>query len=225
MLGSYIKTSRHSIVHHKLFSFINIFGLAVSMSVGLLLIGLLTDMWRYDRFHEKGDRIYRVISSYQYLKQEETRFASTSPMAGREIKETIPGIEDVVLFTGGFDTDISAGDKTVYLWGVWANESLFNVFSFQLLKGNPSTALKNPFSIVLTETSARKLFGAEEAIGKTVTAYSDQEYTVTGIVKDPPKFSHLKFDMLAAYSTREITRKAEWNEETSHRHTFSQSSA
>ena len=101
----------------------------------------------------------------------------------------------------------------MYLWGVWANESLFNVFSFQLLKGNPAIALKNPFSIVLTETAARKLFGDEEAMGKTVIAYSDQEYTVTGVVKDPPKFSHLKFDMLASYSTREVTRKDKWKEE------------
>src|SRR5687768_4097824 len=115
MLGSYIKTSRRSIVQNKLFSFINIFGLAVSMSVGLFLIGLLTDMSRYDRFHEKGDRIYRVITSYQYLNQNENRFASSSPMAGDEIKETVPGIDDVVLFTGGFDTDIEAGDRTVPL--------------------------------------------------------------------------------------------------------------
>src|SRR6185436_9903975 len=77
MIGSYVKTSGRSILRNKLFSTINIVGLAVSMSVGLLLIGLLSDMTSYDRFHEKGDRIYRVVSQYQYLDHmDNSRYAS-----------------------------------------------------------------------------------------------------------------------------------------------------
>lgn len=107
MLSSYVKTSGHNMLRTKLFSTINVVGLAVSMSVGLLMIGLLSDMISYDRFHEKGDRIYRVISQYQYLNQiDENFYASTSPAVGREVKENVPGIEAAALLYGGFSGDI-----------------------------------------------------------------------------------------------------------------------
>src|SRR6185503_115567 len=87
MIGSFIKTSRRSIMRNKLFSFINIAGLAVSMSVGLLMIGLLSDMFAYDTFHENRSRIYRVISLYKYLDRENSSYnASTSLRAGKSIE-------------------------------------------------------------------------------------------------------------------------------------------
>ena len=215
MIGSYIKTSGRSLVRNKLFSAINIFGLAISMSVGLLLIALLSDMFAYDKFHEKGTRIYRVISKYQYLDQEDQNYyASSSPMAGKEILETVPGIERTVLMYG-IESDVKAGETTVPLKGFWANEFLFDVFSFQLVEGNSSTALKNPFSLVLTQTAAKKLFGDGSAMGKTVTLFTDKDFTVTGIVKDVPKFSHMKFELLGSISTREITEKENWKDEMS----------
>jgi putative ABC transport system permease protein len=214
MIGSYIKTSRRSIVRNKLFSAINIVGLAISMSVGLLLIGLLTDMYSYDRFHAKGDRIYRVITKYIYLNHEDQNyFASSSPMAGREIKETVPGIEDMVVMFGGLGSDVKAGDKTVPLQGLWANESIFNVFTFPLLKGDAASSLKNPYSLVLTEKSAKKLFGNGEALGQVVRLFDGEDFTVTAIMKDLSKFSHLQFDMLASISTRPLREKGNWKQE------------
>ena len=160
MIHSYIKTSGRSILRNKLFSTINIVGLAVSMSIGLLMISLLSDMKSYDRFHEKGDRIYRVVSRYQFLDRMDNSFyASSSPMAAKEITETVPGIEAAAVLYRGFDADIKAEDKTVPLAGLYANESFFDVFSFQLLEGNATIALKAPFSLVITETTAKKLFG------------------------------------------------------------------
>jgi putative ABC transport system permease protein len=211
MIGSYIKTSGRNIVRNKLFSTINIAGLAISMSVGLLLIALLSDMRSYDRFHEKGDRIYRVVSQYHYLDHiDESFYASTSPAVGKEVKENMPGVEATALLFNGFGGDIKAENKTVPLDGLYANESFFDVFSFQLLEGNASTALKAPFSMVITETSAKKLFGSESALGKVV-AQSDQSYTITGVVKDPPKFSHIKFGLLVSLSTLEVTEKEGWD--------------
>jgi putative ABC transport system permease protein len=213
MIGSYIKTSSRSLLRNKLFSTINIVGLAVSMAVGLLLIGLLSDMFSYDRFHEKGDRIFRVITKYQYLDQEDNSYyASTSPLAASEIKETIPGIEDAVIMHGGFQGDVKAGNVTVPLEGLWADESMFNVFSFSLIEGDSRTSLKNPFSIVLTQTAATRLYNEESPLGKVVSI-RDQDFTITGIVKDPPKFSHLKFEMLASLSSRTITEKERWERE------------
>ncbi len=205
MLGSYIKTSGRNIVRNKLFSTINIVGLAISMSVGLVMITILSDVFSYDKFHKNRDRIYRVISNYQYLgKKDEDFMATTSLNVGRQIEETFTMPEAVAILRRGFIGDITANDKTLPLFGFWANESLFTVFSFELIQGNPATALKEPFSIVLTETSAKKLFGNEDAIGKTLVFTGDRQYSITGIVKDPPVFSHIKFDMLGSLSTRAI---------------------
>ncbi len=210
MINSYIKISRRSILRNKLFSSINIVGLAISMAVGLLLIGLLSDMNKYDKFHENHDRIYRVISNYKYLDQDDSDFASTSLRAGKSIQESLPGIEKIAILYGGFSGDLKFNEKTVPLSGLWANESFFNVFTFPMISGDPSTALKNPHSIVLTEKYANKLFGNADAIGKTIIRPGDKgdhEFIVTGVIKDVPSFSHMKFDVLTSLSTREITEK------------------
>jgi putative ABC transport system permease protein len=155
MLISYIKTSGRNIYRNKFFSAINIIGLAVSMSVGLLMIGMLDDVLSYDKFHEKHDRIYRVISRYEYNKrQDDDYYATTSMRTAELIKETTTGPEDVAVLHRSFSGDLTAGDKAVPLNGLLANESFFNVFSFELIQGNAQTALKEPFSVVLTKESA-----------------------------------------------------------------------
>ncbi|HEY0655621.1 MAG TPA: ABC transporter permease [Chryseosolibacter sp.] len=212
MLISYIKTSGRNIYRNKFFSAINIVGLAVSMSVGLLMISMLNDILSYDRFHEKHDRIYRVISRYEYNKRQDSDYhATTSMRAAKLIKETITAPEDVAILHRNFSGDLTAGDKTIPFNGLMADESFFNVFSFELIQGNPQTALKAPFSILLTQETARKLFGTTDVLGKTIN-YDTHEYSVTGLVQDPPKFSHIDFDMVGSLSTREIIRKDDPNE-------------
>ncbi len=208
MIGSYIKTSGRSIVRNKLFSAINIVGLAISMSVGLLLISVLLDTYSYDKFHVDHSRIYRINSHYQYLENKDRNFmATTSLRAAKAIKETFTGPEDVAILRNGFGGDMTFGEKTIPLNGLWANESMISVFTFPLLKGNPATALKAPYSLVLTEKAARKIFGDEEAIGKSVILNKDKAYTITGVMKDVPTTSHMKFEVLCSLSTREITEK------------------
>ena len=204
MLGSYIKTSGRNIMRNKLFSFINIAGLSVSLLVSMLLIGLLNDVSSYDQFHENKNRIYRLISQYQYLDRADDQwYASSSPRAGQLVKETLAGVEDAALIYSWANNDVKIKDKTIPLEGHWANESFFRVFTFPLIQGNSSTALKEPFSIVLTEDAAIKVFGSTDAIGKTVTL-DEKEYTITGVVKTIPEFSHIKFEMLVSISTRAI---------------------
>ncbi|HEX8040588.1 MAG TPA: ABC transporter permease [Chryseosolibacter sp.] len=215
MIGSYIKTSGRSLVRNKLFSFINIAGLAISMSVGLLIIAMLSDLYSYDRFHERHDRIYRVINRYEFNGRKDNNFmATTSPKAAKAIKESFTGIEGVAVFHRGFSGDVAVGEKTLPLSGLWADEGVFKVFSFRLLQGNPETALKAPFSVVLTEKSARKLFGDVNVLGKTLVLksggdfgakYEEREYTITGVIEDVPTFSHIRFEMLGSWSTRDIT--------------------
>lgn len=204
MISSYLKTFRRGLVRNKLFSFINIFGLAVSISVGLLVVALVLDLRSYDDSQVKKDRIYRVISEHTSGNQSKMEMASTSVKAGKRIKETISGIEDITIMRQGFYGDAQVGENYLPLNATWADESFFKVFSFPLLKGDPASALKEPFSLVLTEKSAKKLFGDVEALGKTVK-FDTVNYVVTGIAKDVSKLSHIRFDALVSFSSAEAT--------------------
>ena len=203
MIGSYLKTSRRSLVRNKLFSFINIFGLAVSMSVGLLVIAFITDLRSYDDFQAKKDRIYRVITTYQDRDQPVIELASTSVKAGRKIRETVAGVEDVTILRNGFSGDAHVGETTLPLDALWADASFFRIFTFPLLKGDPATALKEPYSLVLTEKTAKKLFGEADPLGKFVR-FDTLNYTVTGVANDVPKLSHIRFEALVSFATADV---------------------
>ena len=200
MIGSYIKTSGRSIVRHKLFSAINIAGLAISMSVGLVVIVFISDLMSYDMFHEKRDRIYRVITTNGAMV-----CASTSVVAGKKIDETLSGIEALTILRRGFDGDITAGPTTLSFSGLWADASFFKVFTFPMLYGDPATALKEPYSLVLTEQSAKKIFGVTDVLGRSVK-FDTLNYVITGVLKDIPKMSHLRFESLASFSTVELQK-------------------
>ncbi|GAB3940897.1 ABC transporter permease [Spirosoma harenae] len=203
MIGSYLKTSRRSLVRNKLFSFINIVGLAVSMSVGLLVIAIVIDLNSYDDFHVKKDRIYRVFSNFQTPEQPPMQLASTSVKVGKKIRETMTGVEEVAILRNGFGGDATVGETIIPLGGLYADASFFKVFTFPLLEGNPATALKEPYSLVLTEKTAKKLFGDVNPVGKIVR-FDTLNYTVTGLLADIPKLSHIQFEALVSFTTADI---------------------
>jgi ABC-type antimicrobial peptide transport system permease subunit len=205
MIGSYIKTSARNLGRNKLFSSINIIGLAISMSVGLLMISFVHDLLSYDKFHKDGDRIYRVMTRPG---NDHTwgQFASTSVKAARLIQERVPGIEESTIIRQRFAGDAVVGENTLPISGFWADNSFLKVFTFPLVQGDPGTALKNPFSIVLTETAAKKLFGDGEVLGKAIH-FDTLDYQVTGVLKDIPRFSHIRFEALVSFSTIEQQKK------------------
>lgn len=208
MIGSYIKTSVRNLMRNKLFSFINIIGLAISMSVGLMLIAFTLDMYSYDRFHKNGDRIYRITNVAAFNGIPNGKFGTTSIKTGKLIREKISGIEEVAIMRSDFSQDAKVGDNIVPIKGLWAEPSLFRIFTFPMLEGNPGTALVDPYSIVLTETAARKLFGSESALGKAIR-FDTLDYQVTGVMKDIPFFSHINFEALVSFSTAEKLNKAD----------------
>jgi ABC-type antimicrobial peptide transport system permease subunit len=207
MIGSYVKASERNIIRNKLFSFINIFGLAISMSVGLLLIAFVFDLRSYDRFHKNGERIYRITNKLT-SNSENGKYATTSIKTGKLIREKVTGIEEVAIVRNNFSGDAKVGDNMLPIKGYWAEPSLFKVFTFPMLEGDPETALKEPQSVVLTETAARKLFGDQSALGKAISVDS-LVYQVTGIMKDVPFFSHISFEALVSLSTIEQANKAD----------------
>jgi putative ABC transport system permease protein len=202
MLSSYLKTAARSLRRNTLFSTLNIVGLAISMSVGLLLIAFLLDLRTYDRFHQHGDRIYRVTNVLTANREQASHYTTTSLRAGALIREQVRGIEAVAMLRNEFSQDATVGATTLPIEGYWAEPSVFRVFSFPMREGNPETALKAPYSIVLTETSARKLFGNQPALGKAIQ-FDTLRYQVTGVMQDVPFFSHLHFEALVSLSTAE----------------------
>ena len=206
MIGSYIKTSLRNLMRNKLFSSINIVGLAISMSVGLLLIAFVLDMHSYDRFHKNGDRIYRITNVSTSDGVENGKFGTTSVKTGKLIREKMTGVEEVAILHHDFLQDAKVGDNILPIRGYWADPSLFKIFTFPLIQGDAGTALNDPYSIVLTESAAIKLFGKESALGKSVK-FGAMEYQVTGMMKDVPFFSHINFEALVSFSTAEKLNK------------------
>jgi putative ABC transport system permease protein len=200
MIGSYFKISMRSIMRNKLFSAINIAGLSIGLSVGLLVISLIHDLFSYDRFHEKGDRIYRVNTTLRHAEGNTDKFASTSVKLARAVGQQLPGVEDAAILRRGLSGDVTLGNLTLPMNMLWANGSFFNVFTFPLQQGNPETALSEPNSIVLTEKAAKKIFGHVDAINQMLRVDST-EYKVTGVMKDIPFFSHLQFEALTSFAT------------------------
>lgn len=209
ILHNHYKTSARTIYRNKLFSGINVVGLAISMSVGLLLIAFLAELKSYDQFHHDYDRIYRVINMHQRLEEDPSPYASTSILAARKIREQATGIEAQAVLRAYWDKDVKVGDKTMPLEGILADEGFFTVFTWNVLAGNPATALKDLNSLVLTAKSAEKLFGTTDVVGKQVVV-DTANFTVTAVIETPPLQSHLRFDMVGSFVTldnRQLARK------------------
>ncbi|HMG92074.1 MAG TPA: ABC transporter permease [Chryseolinea sp.] len=209
---NYYKTSLRTIGRNKLFSSINVFGLAISMCVALLLIAFFMEVRSFDDFHINGDRIFRVNNRLTESNGTPYNYASTSMLTSRKITENITGIEQLTSIHKGFNKDISYNNKTIPLRGFWADENFFKIFSFELISGNAATALKDPKSLVLTESSSMRIFNTTDALGKIVSV-DTVDFKVTAVIKDIPLNSHLRFDMLGSYiSIDNVTsaRSAEW---------------
>ncbi len=203
---NYFKTSYRSMARNKLFTAINVVGLAVSMSVGLLMIAFISDLRSYDDFHEKSDQIYRVITTAEQHDGPIINLASTSIKAGYQIRKTLPSVETLTILRRGFSGDAVVGDHTLPVQALWADQSFFDVFTFPLLQGNPLTALSEPYSLVLTEPSAEKLFGRTDVVGQSVR-FDTVDYLVTGVMHATPKLSHLQFEALVSFATFELQNR------------------
>ncbi len=203
MFKNYFKTSVRSIGRNKLFSAINIFGLAISMSVCLLMITLFSEVRNYDRFHVDHEKIHRITNTQQYLDNAPNTFASTSILAAKKLKEEVPGLEAATIISRSFSADAKIGDKTFPFNAPWVDNDFFKVFSFKLIRGDASSALAEPYSVILTNETAEKFFPGEDPMDQLISM-NDKNYKITGVVEKPPFNSHFKFSALISYSTYEL---------------------
>ena len=197
MLKNYLKVALRTMQRNKLFSVINIIGLAIGLTCMVLLVLWIQDEVNYDRFHKDIDRIYLTAAHVKKTHVEYMDPASV-PGVGPLLEDVFPEIEESSRFLYGRRTYVFRyGDKVFTENRVYHGdpESL-TLLTFPLITGNPQTALRDPNSIVLSERTAQKYFGNEDPMGKIVTLNNEHPMTVTGIMQEIPGNSTFRFDML-----------------------------
>jgi putative ABC transport system permease protein len=201
MLKNFFKISYRNLVRQKSYSLINIFGLTLGLMCCILILTHIGYELSYDGYHRNAGRIYR-LASQRVSMGTTNEFATVPAPTGPTMVEDFPEVIGAVRFSPTVKRAFSYGDKKFFQENVfYADRSVFEVFSFDLIEGDPKTALEAPFTMVVTERTARKYFGGADPIGKFVNWDNKFDYQVTGVVKDPPANSHFTFEVLASFST------------------------
>jgi putative ABC transport system permease protein len=197
MIVSYLKTALRNIRRHKGYAFLNIAGLVIGLTAATLILVYVKFEWSFDRFHSKADRIYRVYKrdpGNVFIGSD--YFAVTpEPLAGA-LKKDFPFVEQSVTIKPGGGLVRAGQDAYLESDMYFAGPSVFAIFDFPLVEGNPETALSEPFAAVLSEELARKYFGTPDAVGRTIRLWDTLLVRITGVMKDVPENSHLRPKLL-----------------------------
>jgi putative ABC transport system permease protein len=207
MIRNYIKIALRNIWGNKTFSFINIVGLSVSMSLGLLIILIVKEQYSFDRFHNDSDRIYRVNTRALRVAGGSEDYASVPLPLATVLKNNYSFTEDVVRLNRRLNQDVIYGNIKVPVYGFFADPSFLKVFNFKLEKGNAVTALSSPDGLVLIQEAAKKIFGNEDPIGKTVELKGYGNFTVNGVLEKFPGKTHFDFEVLASFNALPLLEK------------------
>jgi ABC-type antimicrobial peptide transport system permease subunit len=200
MIKNYLKTAIRNILRHKVYSFLNVAGLAVGMACCILLLLWVRDELSYDRFHHNADRIYRVFIENTTVSPT-LRHTSTPIGLAPHLRGEFPEIEMTTRLKI-FDGVLLSFENLAFRekgFG-YADAEIFKMFSFSFIKGNPETAFKHPKSIVINEEVAKKYFGDDDPLGRTLRIDKTYDLTVTGVIKKLPHNSTLQFDLLVPFS-------------------------
>jgi putative ABC transport system permease protein len=210
MFSNYLKVFTRTLARQKVFSFINIFCLAIGVTCFIILSLFVLDEFGYDKFNEKEDQIYRVILQIRF-KGEDATNAKTAPALGNVLKKDFP---EVISFTrlGYFGQhNLRYNDKVFREGDIYtADSNYFDLFTLPFVYGDSKNALKNPNSIVISETAAAKYFGNENPLGKTFTVDDGGTYLITGVMKDFPRKSHFSCNFLLSMSTYSESVNQDW---------------
>jgi len=210
MLKNYIKVALRNMKRQKGYSLINILGLAIGLACCLLILVYVQYERSYDRYHKNADHIYRVVEELNFFGEKNHMAITPAPFAPA-MKNEFPEVKEAVRFMKGNFSEgkvlVTHGTDNYYedKW-FFADHSVFEIFTFPLIKGDAKSALKEPFTVVISEEKARKYFGDEDPIGKILTLsdrYNQSDFMVKGVLKDIPKNSHFRFDFLASFATME----------------------
>ncbi|MAO76243.1 MAG: hypothetical protein CL671_04800 [Balneola sp.] len=206
MFKNYIKIAVRNLLKNKVYSLINIFGLAIGLATSLLILLYVLNEWNYDTFNERSESIFRVIQTMESENNVEKE-ASTPFLLGPVLEAEFPDlIQKTVRFYNLQETShtfrnkqkgVSFSEENFY----FVDSTFFSIFSANLVRGNPNEALKNPGSLVITKELSEKYFGNEDPMGKTLNYKGVIDLTVTGIMESWPNQSHMEIDLIASYTS------------------------
>ncbi|MBE0639664.1 MAG: ABC transporter permease [Bacteroidales bacterium] len=202
MFKNFLTTAFRSLLKNKLFSLINIFGLAIGLACFTMIILYVQDELSYDKHHDHAENIYR-LSLKGSMTGNNFHTATSGGPVGELMQNEIPEVEEhVTLYKSNRPVLFQVDDHKFYQDGImYADSNFFNIFKYEFINGDPVTALNQPNSLVLSETMAGKFFGNRDPMFQTIRWNNEQNMIVKGVVRDPVNRSHLHFDVLASMST------------------------
>ncbi len=210
MWRNYLNTALRNLWKNKFYSFINIFGLALGIACFLFILIFVRDELSYDRYHERADRLYRM-HFYGQLFEQEIDIPQVGDAWGPLLQREYPAVEQYARLRGHGDFLVRYEEQSYREEEVvFADSTLFDLFSFPLLKGDPRTALAEPYTVVISEAIAKKYFGAEDPVGKALTFDNRDQYRVTGVMAAIPRNSHFRFDIFLSMATLDESRSNQW---------------
>ena len=211
MFRNYLLIAVRNLFRHKFYSLINISGLGIGMACCVLILLYVQNEWSYDGYHERADRIYRVLRETRTGDGKFSVSPGTSGALGPALRSDFPEIQEAVRLWWRWDVWVRYGDRGFSQMVCLVDANVLEVFTLPLVEGDPETALKNPFSVVLTRKVARKYFGDEDPFGKVLTLgdrHLAGDFRVTGILKEIPKNSTYPFGFLISNASLQT---AVWN--------------
>jgi len=201
MFRNFLKSLYRNIIRNKFYSALNIIGLSVGLATALVILLYVQDELSYDKYNSKYDRIFRLEGKF-VVNNKPDQFAVVPNPMGPAFKLEFPEVEDFVRFDAMGNTLVRHGDNAYYEDNfMLADSSVFNIFSYKLLEGNPDKCLTDPNVIVITRKIAKKYFGNEDPMGKLLTIANGHSLKITGVMEDIPANTHLKFDALISIAT------------------------
>jgi putative ABC transport system permease protein len=204
MLKNYLKIAFRNLWRNKVFSIINISGLALGICCCGLIMMYVQHELSYDQYHRHSDRVYRVAINIQMANQPEMKFAAVMPPLAPVLIKDYPQVEQVVRILNTFGDEVliqANAEKKFYEKGfTWADANIFEVFTFPFVEGNAQMALQKPYTVVVSQSIAQKYFNSTQVLGKTIRLNNDN-YTISGVMKDIPANSHFKPDFIASMIT------------------------
>lgn len=196
MFKNYLKVALRSLWKNKGFSAINIVGLAIGLAVCLLIVLYVVDELSYDKYNKNANRIYRIDADLFFNNTQFTAAISPEPMAATLLRE-YPQVEQIVRLNSQGDILVKKGNQNIQdHHAVFADSTFFKVFTVPMIEGNPATALTQPNSIVIDETTAKKYFNSTDVVGKTLYIDNSTNCKITGVIKDIPRQSHFHFSFI-----------------------------
>ncbi len=210
MIKNYLKTAFRSLLKNKGFTAINVLGLTLGIATCLLIVFYVLDELSYDRFNEKASRIYRINNDIKFGGNENSYAEAPAPTA-MAMKADFPEIEQAARLIPARVMRVKKGSQILREDRVlYADSTLFSIFTLPLIDGNPLEALKAPHSVVINERTAMKYFNRTDVVGQSLTFSDNTLYKITGVIKDIPLQSHFTADLLISMSTLENSREDAW---------------